>query len=241
MEWDENKHPRDKDGKFTDGTSLAKQLTPNSEIEKLKTKSIEDLKAISRLEISNKRVLGSGKEVNAYFDTKAQKAWENSLTKEQKGTIYNYTDKGYEDINTLLRYNVVNSISEEKSKLEHNIKLIDEALEKSILHEPLQIYRAVDSSIFYWDKDISELNGTIFNDKAFMSSTPTLDSESLTQDTLLIITVPKGIGNGAYINNLSKYKNQEYEFLLPRNRRFKIVKAYDEGRTHKIEMEMQND
>ena len=93
----------------------------------------------------------------------------------------------------------------------------------------------------YGNKDISELNGTIFNDKAFMSATPTLDSESLTQDTLLIITVPKGIGNGAYINNLSKYKDQEYEFLIPRNKSFKIAKAYKDGNTYKIEMEMQHD
>ena len=45
--WDERKHPRDNKGRFTDGTSLAQEYKPNSEIEYLKNKSINELKAIS--------------------------------------------------------------------------------------------------------------------------------------------------------------------------------------------------
>ena len=47
MEWDESKHPRDKQGRFTDGSSLAQEYIPNPEIQELNTKSIEELKEIA--------------------------------------------------------------------------------------------------------------------------------------------------------------------------------------------------
>lgn len=56
--WDESKHPRDKDGKFTNGSNLAKELKPNAEIEKAKGESIEGLR--ERL----KRVLKPTKQAN---------------------------------------------------------------------------------------------------------------------------------------------------------------------------------
>ena len=237
MIWDESKHPRDEMGRFTDGSSLAQEYKPNLEIEKLKGESIESLKLLASRNVLPKKVFSDGQDTNSYFNTKTQQRWENSLTQSQKDTIYSYTNDGYKDINYFLRYND-NIGQPSKSEVLRQISEIDKALESSVLYENIQVYRAVDSTIFYWNNDVSELEGQFFDDKAYMSSTPTLDSEALTQDTILTITVPKGMGNGAYINNISKYKNQEYEFLIPRNKRFRINKAYKEKDTYKIEMEM---
>ena len=48
---------------------------------------------------------------------------------------------------------------------------------------------------------------------------------------ILIIEIPAGKGRGAYIDNLSKFKNREYEFLLKRLARFKVssIKYTEEG------------
>ncbi|MCQ2438524.1 MAG: hypothetical protein MJ074_02030 [Oscillospiraceae bacterium] len=35
--------------------------------------------------------------------------------------------------------------------------------------------------------------------------------------TVMEIIVPAGVGRGAYINNLSGFKDREYEFLIKRN------------------------
>lgn len=48
---------------------------------------------------------------------------------------------------------------------------------------------------------------------------------------ILIIEIPAGKGRGAYIDNLSKFKNREYEFLVKRKARFRVssIKYTEEG------------
>lgn len=40
--------------------------------------------------------------------------------------------------------------------------------------------------------------------------------------TIFKIDVTKGNGNGAYINSLSQYRDEEYEFLLKRDTKCRI-------------------
>ncbi|MCR4821226.1 MAG: hypothetical protein K5838_08910 [Elusimicrobiales bacterium] len=48
---------------------------------------------------------------------------------------------------------------------------------------------------------------------------------------LMIIEIPAGKGRGAYIDNLSKFKGKEYEFLIKRKARFRVssIKYTEEG------------
>ena len=56
--------------------------------------------------------------------------------------------------------------------------------------------------------------------------------------TVFKINVPKGKGNGAYINSLSQYQDAEYEFLLKRNTKCRILKVEEIDDKKLLEMEV---
>ena len=235
--WKEDEHPRDADGKFTKTSTITahKQLEAygvNADAlpDEWKPLLSKDIGADTQKKY---RELGSGIETNRYFDNAEQWQWENGLTEQQKEAIREYTNNEYSTINKYLRWG--DDITE-KIRSGH-LPAIEAALSSYVLREPIKVYRSIDSTVFVWNKDVSELKGKIFHDDAFVSATPTLDSEALTQDTVLIINIPSGKGRGAYINNLSVYKNQEYEFLIQRGCNFRITKAYKKE-NYIIEMEM---
>lgn len=79
---------------------------------------------------------------------------------------------------------------------------------------------------FYTAKDIKDLVGTVVIDKGFTSSSATEKGAKDSSDTgmRLKITVPPGIGRGAYVQEFSDYKHEQ-EYLLNHGTKFKVVKA----------------
>ena len=75
-----------------------------------------------------------------------------------------------------------------------------------------------------------------YTDKAFMSTSPSLDSPALNKDLIMTIYLPSGMGIGAYIDGYNGL--DEIEFLLARNSRFMISKAYKDKNIYRIEMEL---
>lgn len=63
-----------------------------------------------------------------------------------------------------------------------------------------------------------DLAGKEWIDKGFVSTSPTIEGIKNAvvtgKDVIIEISIPAGKGYGAYINELSPWKDKEYEFLL---------------------------
>lgn len=168
----------------------------------------------------------NGSDVNKYFFREEQQ-WKSKLTDNEKRAIVSYTSSdAYETINKILRNGELN-IADEITK--DRIMNIDSAISKFNLEDNIKVYRYVNTgqSIGLDSENPFKLIGKDKILKGYTSTSPTLDCfevdsiEDL-KGVFLEIDVPKGRGNGAYINSLSAYKDAEYEFLVKQNARIVI-------------------
>ena len=100
------------------------------------------------------------------------------------------------------------------------IHYLDSSIAKYELPEDIKTYRAIKGK--YINKDEK-----VYTDKAYMSTTLIFDvAETYAKehdcDTILELVVSKGRGKCAYINEISVFRDEEYELLLKRNSRFTI-------------------
>lgn len=155
--------------------------------------------------------------------------WENDISYDEEDTVFEYTGSLYSPLNESLR-------DGDTRGFESEIKNLDSAIQKFNLEDNIVVYRGIDSGgskAIFGSHNITpeEINsnfvGTVIQDKAYMS---TSIKSSVAQDfsigsPIIKINVPKGKGRGAYVNSISKYKNQEYEFLMKRGSKLKITGA----------------
>ncbi len=209
--------------------ALDKWLQPNGKRDIIKNK-------LDIIFDENKyRTFDSGEAVNHFFyydsDERGLLAkanskhgkWISSLSQEQRITIGDYCADGYADINSYWRkYGDWENINEKK--VLSQTEALDDAISSYSLKENIKVYRAIKPEVFqdYWD-DIQQLVGQEYTDAAFMSTSPLKTSTAVNKDCIMEIFVPAGKGRGAYINNLSGFQDEEYEFLLSRNSKFKII------------------
>lgn len=80
---------------------------------------------------------------------------------------------------------------------------------------------------------MQSLVGTEYTDPAFMSTSPFRGSTAVNKKCVMEISVPAGKGRGAYVNSLSGFQDEEYEFLLAQNSRF-VVQSVEESESETI-------
>jgi hypothetical protein len=165
-------------------------------------------------------------EVEDYFTLdKDYTMWRVGATPDELKRVREYTSNTYSYINDTLRGigRITKSDLQDVKKYEDAInRLID----KFELKDDIVVSRKVDIDAFGFkkgsrDERIQEFLskkedfiGSIYNDKGFMSTSPLRKTwKGHGCDAEILITVPKGKGRGAYIAELSKYRD-EYEFLL---------------------------
>lgn len=195
---------------------------------------IEKDKVFKEKEI-NPYEITTSKQLNKFFK-KFEDKMIIELTDEQNDAIFAYTQQAYE-INQELRYNFEGGIVSSRflDELKLDVDRIDHIIAGFENPESFITYRAVESG-YYSDKAI----GDIIQDKAFASSTPLYKAveeyaQNYGKDTILKITVPKGKGFGAYINEISVHKDEEYEYLLKRNTKIKVTDIKNEKGYNVIE------
>lgn len=176
------------------------------------------------------KTFNDGDDVNKFFyDQPSYKEWKSNLTEDMKDVITQYTDFS-DDINQYLRK--INDWEYiDKEMVEGQIVELDKAIKHFELKEPIKVVRGVGLEPF-GDKlnDLSSLIGQEFSDKGFMSTSLIKDGAKKEKPVELILNIPSGKGQGAYINEFSSFTNEEYEFLLKRNTKYKITNAkLDEG------------
>ncbi len=204
------------------------------------------------LEIDEKkfRTFSNGDEVNDFFYYDSGKRgllakknsqhgkWIASLEQEQKIAIGDYCADAYYDINNYWRkwgdWEQIN-----KDRVIRQTILLDKAIEDYDLKEPIKTYRAIKPEAFeqYWE-DIQSVVGTVYTDPAFMSTSPFMGSSAVNKDCIMELFIPAGKGRGAYINNLSGFQDEEYEFLLARDSRFRVIAAEETQDKLTLRMEM---
>lgn len=170
---------------------------------------------------------------NSKVNKKATKFISTLLEKDRTAylSVKEYTGSSYDSINRQLRRN------EDKGKAEL-INTISKTIKKFKVPEEFMVHRGTTKSalkgLFKDEHELRELLekcrtkevtqehlnnkfiGNILVDKGFMS-TSCLTNGAFTKDLTLHINIEKGTNYGAYINELSNYKDKEYEFLLDKN------------------------
>lgn len=193
----------------------------------IKEKQFKELKDSIKNDIKEEPIKGdinSSEQLRSFF-RKSENDMIISLTEEQNEAIKNYTNIDYSTINSALRRDFSPNIIHPNrvNDLKKDIKRIDEVINSFENPKSFTTYRAVDGR-FYTNLKI----GDIHSDKAFMSTSPLFNvvekfGKENGMDTILKIKIPKGKGYGAYINEISEFKDEEYEYLLKRNAKLKIT------------------
>ena len=151
--------------------------------------------------------------------------WTSGLSQEEARAIGQYCADGYYDINNYWRrYGDWQDINAERVK--HQTEMLDGVIARYDLKEPIKVYRAIQPEAFesYWD-DIQKIVGTEYTDAGFMSTSPIKTSTAVNKDCIMELFIPSGKGRGAYVNNVSGFQDEEYEFLLARNSKFRVISA----------------
>ena len=151
--------------------------------------------------------------------------WTSGLSQEEARAIGQYCADGYYDINNYWRkYGDWQDINAERVK--HQTEMLDGIIARYDLKEPIKVYRAIQPEAFesYWD-DIQRIVGTEYTDAGFMSTSPIKTSTAVNKDCIMELFIPSGKGRGAYVNNVSGFQDEEYEFLLARDSKFRVIGA----------------
>ena len=151
--------------------------------------------------------------------------WTSGLSQEEARAIGQYCADGYYDINNYWRrYGDWKDINAERVK--HQTEMLDGVIARYDLKEPIKVYRAIQPEAFesYWD-DIQRIVGTEYTDAGFMSTSPIKTSTAVNKDCIMELFIPSGKGRGAYVNNVSGFQDEEYEFLLARDSKFRVIGA----------------
>ena len=151
--------------------------------------------------------------------------WTSGLSQEEARAIGQYCADGYYDINNYWRkYGDWQDINAERVK--HQTEMLDGVIARYNLKEPIKVYRAIQPEAFesYWD-DIQKIVGTEYTDAGFMSTSPIKTSTAVNKDCIMELFIPSGKGRGAYVNNVSGFQDEEYEFLLARDSKFRVIGA----------------
>ena len=223
---------------YTEGVSSGRavEVTPPAtkdnvgySLEKIGGKSLtsEDSGGIIKAEYKR---FHTGEEVNKYFggsggilekQKSCEKRWVKSLTQNETGAVVSYCADGYYDINTYFRKTNGAEFIDPDS-MESFARDLDSAISKFELKDSITVYRGVDNNALV-GLDLNSIVGSIYEDNGYMSASPIHADIVDRRDALFEIQVPAGKGVGAYVNSLSGFKDDEYEFLLKRGTRCEIL------------------
>ncbi|UQS84648.1 ADP-ribosyltransferase [Apilactobacillus apisilvae] len=154
--------------------------------------------------------------------------WSKGLSKTQYKAVGDYSLSGYNNDNTYLRTGKSKKITKTKAE----VKNIQAALKKFNLKKPMTVYRGL-NGVGYSKGLNGQKNqvGSVYSDAAFQSTSVDQSaavkflnsSEKNANNNILIkLNVPAGY-HGAYINSISKSKNEK-EYLLNSGKKMVITR-----------------
>ena len=171
--------------------------------------------------IEGAKEMTSAAEADAFFGNNLD-----DLTDKEKNALTWYTTNAFWAFNESLR--------NDKPNHPNRMKSMDEAMAKSVLTEPITVWRGSTADLlgFKTTPSMAELKSLVggeFMDKAFVSSSAVKGQGSFTHKPIQYkITVPSGKGRGQWIKHISDI-SPENEFLLNRNSKFRVTKVEESG------------
>lgn len=166
-------------------------------------------------------------------------SWRDKLSRLEYEAVRRYTSNDYEDINDALRRT---GLSNAPTDIQKCVEHATRALANFNLKKSIVVFRGASGAIFGGNKTAAEINamakaGVKLMDKGFMSTSAS-QGANFSGKYQFIITVPAGVGRGAYVAPLSHYKS-ENEFLIQRGSTFKITKAVEKGRITEVYLRLE--
>ncbi len=251
IQWEESKHPRDNDGKFTSGGGTPAEhkrlqelgiepdgIDNNGLFEQNSLALDDDGYYIYNQEEFDAKLVKRDKIFKQSLDDLESQYSENDFIR-LKMSIDRYTGPSYEYINKMMRGEKYDSTIEEQfnkivDRLNNAIELYDNP-------RKINVFRNIDISALK-DYDISESNiedliGKTISDKAFSSCSLDKDTAKIfaqktkektkNSQVILDLSVPKGKGKGMPLWQYSNYKIEQ-EFLVNSNSKIKITSVIKE-------------
>lgn len=174
---------------------------------------------------SNALKFSNEKDIDDFSNQQSHKKWEESLSDSEKETIGIYTKAGYSEINNTLRDGKLKT----NQRVKNTVDELDAIIDRYNLEKGIVVRRGLNTDV---DVDLLEV-GDYFVDDGYMSTT--LSNPKDMYNYSIEIYVPKGKGNGAYIANQSGFGKKEYEFLVKRGAKVKII-SKEIGKDGKISL-----
>jgi hypothetical protein len=166
------------------------------------------------------------KEAQKHFAPIVSK-WHASMTLAEKNAVIDYTGSSYVSMNDFLRGKTSTPSSDTLEK----IKNTDSALAKTKPNKTtLRLKRGVGSSVFDLIKNAPD---GVFIDQGYTSTSP-CSKGGFSGDEVEII-IPKGVGKGAWVDDISSYKG-ELEYLLPRGAKFQVCNIEEKDGRKKAQL-----
>ena len=161
-----------------------------------------------------------GDEVERFFGDELLH-WENEISVAQRRALYEYTSKTSDEINMFLRADGAGFDCADKRRLSKRVDLISGALAEFNLERNILVYRVENKDYYNCDEFVLKSFTSTSVNRRYLA----INYENCVQYQ---IEVPAGKGRGAYIRNMSNYR-AEYEFLLQRDTKVKVVRKLDDG------------
>ena len=217
------------------GVSPSGKTTGGKKVSVTAFKEIKNAKSFGNVSESTLRDKSSKEYKELMAQTKTPE-WEKAMTGQESDAVTWYTGSAYYSLNKKLREVSKEPLDPMQKK---NTALLDAAIAKTELTEPLTVYRGSGPELLEGASTVGEIKkliGATVTDKGFCS-TSVSKSGTFEDDIAYKIIVPAGKGHGGYVNNISKHPN-ELEFLLPRNSSFRITDVKKLGNKPCVIMQM---
>lgn len=147
----------------------------------------------------------------------------------EKVAIKAYSEISYGAVNRYLRKGELPNSEAERYKVNAILEGVDNAMSRTALKSPVIVHRGLCESPkcvkFFTGLKV----GAEFEDKGFVSTSVRPIAE-LKEKVNLQILVPAG-KQGFYMGELSRYTQDEAEFLLPRGSKFRVLETVSDGGT----------
>lgn len=147
--------------------------------------------------------------------------WENEISIAQLRAVRAYTSSLNGEINRFLRNGGAGFDYQSKQYLRRQVALITSALSDFNLERNILVYRVEDREFNTEDEFVLKGFTSTSVNRRYLA----INYENCVQYQ---IEIPAGKGRGAYIRNMSSYR-AEYEFLLQRDTKVKVVRKLDDG------------
>jgi SPP1 gp7 family putative phage head morphogenesis protein len=182
-----------------------------------------------------------GKDAQDVFLKQSQAHAIQSLTNAERESVKEYTYLNYRDINPALRH-PEDVAKEDRKWIDEEIANLDKAVAKGSVPADMTSYRGIEAyggTLDFFKQNV----GNIISDNAFQSTSLDRERASMFADeggAIVSVRIPKGT-NGLYVSPLSEFDKggdtatPEYEMLLPRGTKYKIVEhtpATEAGKEH---------